>query len=122
MSPQKFFNLQPSIGNSDSLAAKVSKILAIVCSNMRAAPTGTAKYGTDIDTRKAGLIWARVIATSWIPPHKMIVKMAATDMRAVIVSHRRSIGGMCSMMISTAMCWPRLTATADPNSEDHTRQ
>ena len=94
----------------------------MVCSNMRADPTGTAKYGTDIDMRKAGLIWARVIATSWMPPHKMIVNMAATAIRAKIVSPRRSTVGKRSIKMVTAMCWPRLTATADPKSEDHTRQ
>ena len=107
--------------NSGPLAVIILKINTTVCSNIRPAPTGTAKYGMDIDTRKAGLIWARVIATSWMPPHKMIAKMVATDISAKIVSPRCSALGKRSIKIVTAMCWPRLTATAEPKSEAHTR-
>jgi hypothetical protein len=39
--------------------------------------------------RKAGLIWAQVIATGWIPPHKMIVKMHFTDGGDAIFSYDR---------------------------------
>ena len=89
---------------------------------MRPAPTGTAKYGMDIDTRKAGLIWALVIATSWMPPHNTIANIVATAMSAKTVNPRRRDVGKRSINMVTAICWPRLTATAEPKSEAHTRQ